>query len=167
MLNVKFESKLFLNSIRNTILPNDNGDYVPVKTCRDRFQKIDVHSIYSLAFAFSSEMALLEGNIALASIGQYYSIFHLSFALTALDLSRKDEEFVTVSHKILKSKLKDFVDKNIVSKDFLYIFHDLNDTRNYFNYLNVGTGLEKTMMMKQGNSLRSCCFGLVNFRGNT
>lgn len=143
-LNINFDESKLINKIKKTIDSNEYyGEFYPRSECEDRYHKVDAHSIFSVALIFSSEYALKNGNNILSSIGQYYSFYHLSFALITLDMNIKNEQLNKMKHNTLKKHIKNFIDRKIISKEFLYIFDDLKEVREHFNYLNVGEGSNK------------------------
>lgn len=74
-------------------------------------------------------------SVALPSIGYYYSIFHLSIALLALDYTTKLSDLHHIKHKdlinLINSKL---IQRNLLPFHFHELFLDLKDLREYVNY---------------------------------
>ena len=112
-MEINFDHKNMLSHIRgtvsnkNTYMRNkidveeleDNPDlYVPKEEYADRYSRIDAHSVFSVAFYYASLKALDNKENVLSSIGQYYSLFHLSFALIALNFTIPDEKLIKVRH---------------------------------------------------------------------
>jgi hypothetical protein len=70
----------------------------PLPSYKDRFDKIDSHSVISAGFFFASRQAFEDGHRILASIGQYYALFHLTFSLVAIDFSTSDAVLQQIKH---------------------------------------------------------------------
>ena len=169
-LDIKFDCSKFRDGIRKTIGPADESYYHinqeknptwfrPLPEYIDRYNKIDAHSVFAVSLFFSSKHSLEEGNRVLASIGQYYSIFHLGYALVSLNFSLKDSTLKRMSHSNLKNLLKNLEDRGIISIDFLKLYLDLQEVREYFNYLDVENGQGKFMILSRGHLTHSNCFG--------
>lgn len=169
-LDIKYDCLKLLDGIRKTIGPeveglNHNNQekyptwFRPLPEYADRYNKIDAHSVFAVSLFFSSKHSLEEGNTVLASIGQYYSLFHLGYALASLNFSYSDGNLKRVGHSNLWSMLKNLNERGIISTDFLKLFDDLRDAREYFNYLNVESGDDKFMALRRGFSTHSNCFG--------
>lgn len=172
--NIEFDCSKLLNGIRKTIGPEDESFhhinqeknptlFGPLPEHIDRYHKIDAHSIFAVSLFFSSKHALDEGNTILASIGQYYSIFHLGLALVSLDFGHNDNVLEKMRHSKLKNLLKNFVERGIISTEFLELYMDLQEVREYFNYLNIKNGQDKFMILRRGHLTRSNCFGDIHF----
>lgn len=172
--NIKFDCSKLLDGIRETVGPEDESFYhidqekpstlfEPLPEYIDRYHKIDAHSIFAVSLFFSSKHALDEGNTILASIGQYYSIFHLGFALVSLDFSHNDNVLERMQHSKLKRLLKNFVERGIISTEFLELYLDLQEVREYFNYLDAKNGQGKFMILRRGHLTHSNCFGDIRF----
>ena len=169
-LDIKFDCSKFLDGIRRTIGPADESFYHgnqeknptwfrPLPEYIDRYNKIDAHSVFAVSLFFSSKHSLEERNRVLASIGQYYSIFHLGYALVSLNFSLKDSNLKRMNHSNLKNLLKNLEDRGIISIDFLNLYLDLQEVREYFNYLDVKNGQGKFMILRRGHLTHSNCFG--------
>lgn len=180
-MNEPFDQNIFnmsklINGIKGTI-GNENDIYCPLPEYKDRYDKIDAHAIFAVAFAFSSENALNNRDNVLSSIGQYYSIYHLCFALITLDFSIKDIDLERIGHSTLIGRLKQFIERKIVSEDILSLFIDLKRVREHFNYLdmsdtytNVGGELKKIKggfgkieLIKKGYRTDFECFGTDSY----
>jgi len=160
--NIKFDCSKLLDGIRKTIDLTDEG-YRPLPEYIDRYNKIDAHSVFAVSLFFSSKHSLEEGNRVLASIGQYYSIFHLAYALVSLNFSLEDKNLKRIKHSKLKNLLKNLEERGIISIDFLKLYLDLQEVREYFNYLDVENGQGKFMILRRGHLTHSYCFGDVSF----
>jgi len=172
-LDIKFDCSKFLGGVRKTICPADESFYhanqeknptwfSPLPEYIDRYNKIDAHSVFAVSLFFSSKHSLEEGNRVLASIGQYYSMFHLGYALVCLNFSLKDSTLKRMSHSKLKNLLINLEDRGIISIDFLKLYLDLQEVREYFNYLNAENGKNKFMILRRGHLTHSNCFGDVH-----
>ena len=173
-LDMKFDCSKFLKGIRKTIdladesFYHDNQEknptwYRPLPEYIDRYNKIDAHSVFAVSLFFSSKHLLEEGNRVLASIGQYYCIFHLAYALVSLNFSLKDNTLKRLNHSKLKNLLQNLEDRGIISVDFLKLYQDLQEVREYFNYLDVENGQSKFMILRRGHLTHSNCFGDIRF----
>ena len=172
-LDIKFDCTKFLDGIRKTIGSVDESfnpvkheknstRFMPLPGYIDRYNKIDAHSVFAVSLFFSSKHSLEEGNRVLSSIGQYYSIFHIGYALVSLNFSFKDSNLKRINHSQLKNLLKNLVDRDIISVDFLNLYLDLKNVREYFNYLNVESGQDKFMVLRRGHLTHSKCFGDIH-----
>lgn len=163
---IEFDCSKLLKKIKNTIgsesEPNSHI-YSPLPEYKDRYDKVDAHAIFAVSFYFSSKKALDDGDVVLASIGQYYSIFHLSFALVSLNFSYSDSQLEKIHHSKLKGLLSNLSERKIVSGEFLDLYDDLQEVREHFNYLNVQSGGGKFYILRRGYSVHSKCFGDIKF----
>ena len=169
-LDLKFDCSKLLNGIRNTIGPDDeisnNSDqkkhstyFRPLPEYIDRFNKIDAHAVFAVSLFFSSKHSLKEGNTVLASIGQYYSMYHLGYALVSLNFSLKDSNLKRISHSKLINLLMNLNERGIISIDFINLYLDLQEVREHYNYLNAETGQDKFMILRRDFLTHSYCFG--------
>lgn len=75
-------------------------------------------------------------SVALPSIGYYYSIFHLSIALLALDYTTKLSDLRQIKHKYLINLIySKFIQRNLLPIDYHELFLDLKYLREYVNYV--------------------------------
>ena len=173
-IDMKFDCSKFLDGIRKTICLTDESFYHgnqekdptwyrPLPEYIDRYNKIDAHSVFAVSLFFSSKHSLKEGNRVLASIGQYYSIFHLAYALVSLNFSLEDNTLKRINHSKLRSLLINLSDRDIISIDFLKLYLDLQEVREYFNYLDIKNGQGKFMILRRGHLTHSYCFGDIRF----
>lgn len=78
----------------------------------------------------------LNKSVALPSIGYYYSIFHLSVALLALDYSTDLLDLHQIKHKDLVSLIySKFIQRKILPMNYYNIFLELKELREYVNYV--------------------------------
>lgn len=168
-LDLKFDCSKILDGIRNTIGPDEDTlndrdqkyptNFRPLPEYIDRYNKIDAHAVFAVSLFFSSKHLLKEGNMVLASIGQYYSMHHLGYALVSLNFSYEDYKLTRISHSELIGLLKNLKERGIISTDFIKLFLDLKNVREYFNYLNANSGQDKFMILRRGFLTHSNCFG--------
>ena len=172
-LDIKFDFSKFLDGIEKTIGPADESYYHsnqeknptwfrPLPEYIDRYNKIDAHSVFAVSLLFSSKHSLEEGNRVIASIEQYYSIYHLGYALVSLDFSVEDSELKKMKHAYLEKLLKALEKEGIISTDFLKLHQDLKEVREHFNYLNAENGQDKFMILRRGFLTHSNCFGDIS-----
>ena len=170
---LEFRSKNLLNHIRKTIvngldfIPKDaDGNppdylsdfFVPHEDFEDRYGKIDAHSVFAVAFYYSAKNAIENKEHILASIALYYSMFHLSFALIALNFSIPDQKLEKIRHSELKNVLKNLVTLKVIDDDYIFLYEDLQEVREYLNYINVPTGYLKFMSLRRGHVFTSKYF---------
>lgn len=168
-LDIEFDCSKFLDDIGKTIGPADKSYcnsikddltwFRPLPEYIDRYNKIDAHSVFAVSLFFSSKHLLEEGNRVLASIAQYYSIYHLGYALVSLDFSVEDHELKRMKHSHLGHLLNALEKKGTISTNFLKLFRDLKNVREHFNYLNAENGQDKFMILRRGFLTHSNCFG--------
>ena len=172
-MEINFDHKNMLSHIRatisneNTYMRNkiagedmeDNPDlYVPKQEYADRYSKIDAHSVFSVAFYYASLKALNNKENVFSSIGQYYSLFHLSFALIALNFTISDEKLVKIRHSELKNLLVNLDTTKVITKNYIEFYEDLQEVREYLNYINVPNGFMKFMTLRRGHMFTSRFF---------
>lgn len=162
-MEIIFNNRNMLKHIRNTITYQDysfilssgdkhiSGMYTPNDETSDRYEKIDAHSVFAVAFYYSSKSALDNGDHVLSSIAQYYSIFHLSYALISMDFSIPNEKLSKIRHSQLKNILKSLSTKKVISSNCIDFYEDLQYVREYLNYINVPTGHQKFMSLRRGH----------------
>jgi hypothetical protein len=141
--------------------PVEQLRYQVINEKKDRFQRIDTHTIWSIAF-FESVKYLKEDNNILAAIGLYYSIFHCTFAYMILDLSIEDGKFETMHHSRLFKMLKNHFDRNLVTEKYLNFFGVAKDVREYINYFGAKKGFGKFKALKYGLILEYDLYGECN-----
>lgn len=88
----------------------------------NRYRILNSHLIFGVGFYFGSRLSLKTGNYISSGIQIYYSIFHLTFSLIALDFSIKSKKLDIIRHGSLKSKLEKYSKDGIVNKGFLALF---------------------------------------------
>ena len=157
--DIKFDCSKLLDGIRKTI---DLTDDRPLPEYIDRYNKIDAHSVFAVSLFISSKNLLKEGDRVLSSIAQYYSIYHLGYALVSLDFSVEDSELKKMKHSHLRHLLNNLEKKGIISTDFLELYGDLKTVREHFNYLNAENGQDKFMILRRGFLTHSNCFGDIS-----
>lgn len=75
-------------------------------------------------------------SVALPSIGYYYSIFHLSIALLALDYTTDLLDLHHIKHKNVVSLINSkFIQRNLLPISYYELILDLKDLREYVNYV--------------------------------
>lgn len=175
-VDLSFSKENLLQHIRNTFSsnythsinrlkddnPDEKGDllvnlnwFLPKPEFKDRYTKIDAHAIFAIGFYYSSKQALKNKDHVLSSIGQYYALFHLSFSLVSLNFANDENILNKVRHSQLKNLLRDLVNKKVITEDFVKFFEDLQEVREYLNYINVPNGYMKFMTLKRGHSFTS------------
>jgi hypothetical protein len=164
-MRITFNNENLLSQIRKTILNQEfnhsfgnDSFYCPNETTYDRYSKIDAHSVFAVAFYFSSKKALSNQEHVLSAIAQYYSIFHLSFALISLNFNIEDKKLEKIRHSQLKNVLKNLNTIKVISENFIYLYEDLQEVREYLNYINVPNGYSKFIFLRRGHIFKSRFF---------
>lgn len=89
----------------------------------------------SMFFLVSAKSVYKQGNKLLSAIGYYYSLFHLSKALLFLLPHYNVKQLRGISHKEVLDKIRtEFVQRNILSKDYIETFRYTKKIREAANY---------------------------------
>jgi hypothetical protein len=80
-------------------------------------------------------------NYVFFPIGLYYSIYHLSIFILALDYRTEFEKLKHIRHSTLEKKIEAFVETKFIDSDYVRLFKKLKKHGEYVNY-NFGVVIE-------------------------
>lgn len=161
---INCQSPIPIKKLSGLITDENSGRFSVKEEAKDRIQKLDAHSIWSVTFYFTSQNALKEGINVLAGIGYYYTLFHCIFAAICLDFDIPDEQLKHISHNMLSNLLKKQVKVKVASIELLNLFTDARFVREFANYLSGESGHDKFMSLRHTpRSLVTDSFGKIEF----
>ncbi|PDT81800.1 hypothetical protein [Sinorhizobium sp. BJ1] len=114
----------------------------------NRTMNLNAHYAWSFALWASAEAARTSGNLVLAPIGYYYSVFHSAYAYLNAVPGIAPTTFDRMGHQPLSNLIEQHLGSDL-QKDF----DEMRDLREAINYLGMGSAEGKLRVLR-GHPLR-------------